>query len=89
MELRRGRTTMDSLKDLLAKREPIKKVNTNPIWLKAEEITAVVGEKPERWLRLIKTKPNACQRALDAMRELPPKNTPAAYFIYLVKNVYG
>lgn len=57
---------------------------TNKFWLIAEKIAAQTGTKPNRWLREVKSHEHACQRALDSLKELSPRN-PAAYFQWLLK----
>lgn len=64
-----------------------KKTKTNPIYLKAEEISKVTGLPIKRLLRIVKNDPNLADRALQAVKEGKNIINKSGYYITLIRRM--
>jgi frataxin-like iron-binding protein CyaY len=78
---------MEDIKSLLANRVIKKKNNLNRVWLLAEEVAKVTGEKANRYLRICKDE-WVTRRSLNELKDLIGVVTVrnrGAYFFWLAK----
>ncbi len=77
---------METIEDILNRRQPQSNRKTNKYWLISCKIANLTETKPNRWLREVKNHEWAVNRAIDHLMESQNvSKNPIGLFIWLLK----